>query len=49
MYNKILLAVDGSDNSVRATKEAVKLASVNASCVVNVLYVADFAKAKQEV
>lgn len=49
MYNKILLAVDGSDNSIRATKEAVKLASVNASCVVDVLYVADFAKAKQEV
>ena len=49
MYNKILLAVDGSDNSVRATKEAVKIASLNASCVVDVLYVADFAKAKQEV
>lgn len=49
MYNKILLAVDGSENSVRATKEAVKMVSMNASCVVDVLYVADFAKAKQEV
>ena len=47
MYNHILLAVDGSDNSVRAAKEAVKIAS--AESLIEMVYVADFDKAKTEV
>lgn len=47
MYNHILLAVDGSENSVRAAKEAVKIASETS--LVEMVYVADFEKAKTEV
>ena len=47
MYNHILLAVDGSENSVRAAKEAVKIASENS--LIEMVYVADFEKAKTEV
>lgn len=46
MYKHILLAVDGSENSVRAAKEAVKMAS-NES-LIEMVYVADFDKAKTE-
>jgi|SRR5690606_10877101 len=47
MYQHILLAVDGSENAVRAAKEAVKIAS-DAS-LIEMIYVADFEKAKTEV
>ena len=47
MYNHILLAVDGSENSVRAAKEAVKIASETS--LIEMVYVADFEKAKTEV
>lgn len=46
MYKHILLAVDGSENSVRAAKEAVKMAS-NES-LIEMVYVADFDRAKAE-
>lgn len=49
MYQRILLAVDGSEHSIRAAKEAVKIASCNPDCTVELVYVADFAKAKDEV
>jgi len=49
MYKNILLAVDGSENSLRATKEAVKMASLNNKCVIEIVYIVDFAKAKNEV
>lgn len=39
MYKKILLAVDGSDNSLRATEEAAKLAKIESDAVVDILYV----------
>ena len=32
MYKTILLAVDGSENSLRATDEAVKIASLIPDC-----------------
>lgn len=46
MYQHILLAVDGSENAVRAAKEAVKIASNDS--LIEMVYVADFDKAKKE-
>lgn len=39
MYKKILLAVDGSENALRATVEAVKIAKIEPAAVVDILYV----------
>ncbi len=39
MYRKILLAVDGSENSLRATEEAAKLAKIESDATVDILYV----------
>lgn len=47
MYKHILLAVDGSENSVRATKEAIKIAAETS--LIEMVYVADFEKVKTEV
>lgn len=47
MYQHILLAVDGSENALRAAKEAVKIASNDS--LIEMIYVADFEKAKTEV
>lgn len=49
MYKKVLLAVDGSENSMRATEEAVKIASLIPDCKIEVVYVADFSKSKKEI
>ncbi|MEI3612641.1 universal stress protein [Pseudogracilibacillus sp. SO30301A] len=49
MYKKLLLAVDGSDHSLRATDEAIKIASLSKDCSVNVVLVAEFSKAKRDV
>jgi len=49
MYKHILLASDGSENAVRAAKEAVKLASYDADSMINVIYVIDYDKSKTEV
>lgn len=42
MYRKILVAVDGSENSMRAGKQAAQLASLIKGVEVTVLYVSDF-------
>lgn len=42
MYRSILLAVDGSENSMRAGKQAAQLASLITGVEVTVLYVSDF-------
>lgn len=49
MYKHILLAADGSENAVRATKEAIKIGSCNKEALIEVVYVANFEKAKSEV
>lgn len=49
MYKHILLASDGSENAVRAAKEAVKLASYNKESIIDVTYVIDYEKSKTDV
>lgn len=49
MYKRILLAVDGSKNSVRAGREAAKIAALCQGSFIEVFYVADISKVKSEV
>lgn len=49
MYQQILLAADGSENALRAAKEAVKIAKGNAQCKVTVIFIIDMVKVKTEV
>lgn len=48
MYQHIVLAADGSDNSVRACKEAIKIAKLTPTAMVDVVFVASFDKVKEE-
>lgn len=49
MYKHILLASDGSDNALRAAKEAVKLASYHKDSEIEVVYVVDIDKSKYDI
>ena len=49
MYKKILLAADGSDHSIRAAKQAVKIAASSPDTQVTIVFVADYDNAKYEV
>lgn len=49
MYQHILLAADGSENSMRAAKEAMKLAKVSSETTVTILFVIDIEKVKTDV
>src|SRR5699024_10856017 len=49
MYNKMLIAVDGSEHSFRAADEAVKIASLAKECVIDIVLVAEFSKSKDEI
>ena len=49
MYQHILLAADGSENSLRAAKEAVKIAKLNPDTMVTIIFVIDMVKVKTEV
>lgn len=46
MYQRILLAVDGSKHSERATEQAVAIASLTEGSLIEVVLVADFSKPK---
>lgn len=48
MYRTILIAADGSENSYRAAKEAVKLAGATKDAEVTILYVIDHNEAQSE-
>ena len=49
MYQNILLAVDGSEHSLRAAHEASQIAALSKGCSIELVYVVDFAKSKAEV
>ncbi len=49
MYMKILLAVDGSEHSLRAAKQALNIAGANPDAKITIVYVADHANAKNDV
>lgn len=49
MYQHILLAADGSENSIRAAKEALKIAKVGHETKVTILFVIDVEKVKTEI
>ena len=49
MYKHILLAADGSENSMRAAKEAIKLAGTLPDSLIDIVFVADFNKSKNDV
>ncbi|WP_141603737.1 universal stress protein [Terrilactibacillus laevilacticus] len=49
MYEKILLAVDGSENAKRAAKHAIQMAFLNSNAVVKIIHVIDITKIKSEV
>lgn len=48
-FKRLLLAADGSEYSIRAAEEALKIASLSKDTVVEILYVIDFSKSKSEV
>ncbi|RNF38533.1 universal stress protein [Planococcus salinus] len=49
MYQKILVAADGSEHSKRAAQEAIKLAKGHPEMAVTLLYVVDYDKARNEI
>ncbi|MDN4494636.1 universal stress protein [Ureibacillus aquaedulcis] len=49
MYKHILLAADGSENAVRAAKEAIKIAACHEDSMIEIVYVVDFDQSKSDV
>ena len=49
MYKKLLVAVDGSENSMRAEQHAVHIASFSENCSVTIIYIADYSKIQSDV
>lgn len=49
MYKRILVAVDGSENSKRAAEHAAYIASLNSEAAVEVLYVLDYERIRTDV
>ena len=49
MYKRILVAVDGSENSKRAAQHAAKLAALSKDTHVEIIFVQDFEKIRSDV
>ncbi len=49
MYQTIMLAADGSENSIRAAREAARLANCSDDCAITIVFVVDFDKSKESV
>lgn len=49
MYQHILLAADGSENSVRAANEAIKLAKCSGNSILELVMVVDIEKSRQDI
>lgn len=49
MYQNILVGVDGSENSIRALAEAIKIATYSQNCSIQLVTVVDFSKSKDEI
>lgn len=49
MFNKILLAADGSTHSLKAAEKAVELAKNNPNAFIHVIYVVDGKTSKEDV
>ena len=49
MYSSILLAIDGSKNSLRATEEAAKIAASCENSEITIIYAVDYAQSKNDV
>ena len=49
MYKRILVAVDGSENSHRAAKHAAQLASLCPGVAVEILYILEFDRTRSDV
>lgn len=47
MYQNIMLAADGSDNSIRAAREAAKLANFSDETTITIVFVKDFDRVKE--
>ena len=48
MFKKILLAADGSNNSLRAADNAIEIARLTTDATIEVVYVIDLSTSKQE-
>ena len=48
MYKRILVAVDGSENSKRAAQHAAKLAALSKEAHVEIIFVQDFEKIRPD-
>jgi nucleotide-binding universal stress UspA family protein len=48
MYSKILVAVDGSEHSIRAANHAAKLAALQSKAHVDILYILDYDRARTD-
>ncbi|MCA1053697.1 universal stress protein [Rossellomorea aquimaris] len=49
MFNKILLATDGSEHSIRAAEKAIALASTQREAQLDIIYVIDIKQSKDDV
>lgn len=49
MFKKILLAADGSENSIRAAENAIKISTCSTNSIIEIVYVVDPETVKSEI